>query len=350
MIPRKTTKPWKPETGQWIVFRTDSQIRVQPIDIYVMLQIPSLYAYGFFVVQGEVPEKEEVATLLQAGFKKDRAWAKRLTLPKGDPAETLFRNIAESKGVEVDTQPSALIEPYAKPFKEDFEKIAFSPTGMLKSNFTEEASQEDRESAEASIPDSYDPCPCASGKKYKFCCKKIFREVIMAMCAAEEGRLEEALQWIKKAQDIVGESAEVLCRIGIVYRNFDKNKSEEYLEKCERLFPNHPRLNYIRGIEQKDSGNYEGAIAAYQKAIANYPASDKYHLNEAWNNLGTAYYEFGNYEQAKASWEKALLYLPSDSVVRKNLNEYIYLNPEIPETLREPSPFVAHFMDARKRK
>lgn len=341
---------WQPEPGQWLVFRTDAQVRENPIDIYVMLQIPSLYAYGSFVVQGEQPKKSEVKALLNSAFRKDGSWARRLTLPKGDPAEIFFRQEAESHGVKVDVQPSAILQPFAAPFNYEFGKTTYSPSGMFNANFKDDATEEEKESAEASIPDSYDPCPCASGKRYKFCCKKIFREIVFAMTAAEAGQENEALTWMIKAQTIVGESAEVLCRYGIVHSFFDRKKSKPYFEKCLRLFPNYPRVHYIRGIELKEKGDNAGALQAYKKAIENYLPNDKYHLNEVWNNLGTIHYEFGQYEEAKLAWEKALVYLPSDGVVKKNLRDFIYGNSAIPERLRNPSPFVERFMMARERK
>jgi hypothetical protein len=345
---RKQKIPWQPEPGQWLVFRTDSQVKTNPIDIYVMVQIPSLYAYGYFAVQGECPKKSDVRDLLHRAFQKDGAWTKKLTLPKGDPCEKVFREIAEPHGVVVDLQPTALLEPYAAPFKSGLARTAFSPAEMFSDpNFKETTTAEEKESALASIPDSYDPCPCASGKKYKFCCKKIFREVIMAMCAAQEGRAKEALQWMAKAQTILGETAEVLCRYGIVHSYFDRKKASECFQKCLTLFPDYPRVYYIRGIELKEKGDVEGAIAAYRKAIERYLPTDKYHLNEVWNNLGTMHFESGNFEEAKAAWEKALVYLPSDSVVKNNLVEFIYTNPDVPEALRKPSPFVERFMSSR---
>jgi Flp pilus assembly protein TadD len=62
-------------------------------------------------------------------------------------------------------------------------------------------------------------------------------------------------------------------------------------------------------------------------AIANYPPTDHFHLNEVYNNLGVALYEIGNLEEAKIAWEKALFFLPSDKIVRQNLAEFIYNKP-----------------------
>ncbi|MBI4405596.1 MAG: tetratricopeptide repeat protein [Deltaproteobacteria bacterium] len=342
----KQENQWQPKPGQWLVFRTDTQVQNDPVDIYVMMQLPSLYAYGSFVVQGEQPVKKEVGKLLEAGFKKDGSWPSYLTLPKGDPAEKLFREVAEPHGVKIDVRPSSELEPYAAPFKAGFAKQAYSPAGML-SLEEDELDNDDLESARAGIPDSYDPCPCASGKKYKFCCKRTFREVIMAMTDAEDGHYKEALKWMAKAEAINGPNGEVLCRYGIVYSHFDQEKADEYLEKCQRLFPKYPRVHYLRGIEHKEKGEREAALAAYRRAIELYLPTDRYHLNEVWNNVGTIQYELRRYEEAKAAWEKALVYLPSDRVTKKNLIEFIYANPAIPDELRRPSQFVERFMAAR---
>ena len=344
----KLANHWEPEPGQWLVFRTDAQIQTDAVDIYVMVQIPTLYSYGSFLVRGEKPKEKDIRELLNSAFKKDGSWARKLTLPKGDPAEKMFREIAEPNGVKVDVQPTAVIEPFAAPFKEDFAKTAFSPAGMFSdANFKDETPEEDKESAKASIPDSYDPCPCAAGKKYKFCCKKIFREVIMAMCAAEDGQPDEALKWMAKAQAVAGESAEVLCRYGIVYSYFDRKKAGEYFEKCLSQFPDYPRAHYIRGIELKEKGDTAGALASYQKAIERYLPTDRYHLNEVWNNVGTILFDRGEYEKAKTAWERALVYLPSDAVVKRNLIQFIYTNLDVPEALRKRSPFVDRFMAER---
>lgn len=114
-------------------------------------------------------------------------------------------------------------------------------------------------------------CSCASGKKYKFCCKKIFREIMEAMVAAEEGKKSEALQWIAKAKEVAGDTAEVLCREAIVYSFFEPDKAKEILAECLLINPNHPRAHYLRGIDLKEQGDLEGARTAYETAIKNYP-------------------------------------------------------------------------------
>jgi hypothetical protein len=95
------------------------------------------------------------------------------------------------------------------------------------------------------------------------------------MTAAEDGNLDEALEWMDKAKSKVGETAEILCRYAIVYTFFDMVKADEYLDKCLLAAPHHPRANYVRGIDLKGKCDLKGAIEAYRTAIKNYPPTDR---------------------------------------------------------------------------
>jgi tetratricopeptide (TPR) repeat protein len=149
------------------------------------------------------------------------------------------------------------------------------------------SAKSEEEQARLMIPDSYDLCPCASGKKYKFCCKVIFREVIEAMAASEDGDFTGALAWMDKAKEKLGETAEVLCRYAIIHHHKPENIWIGYLNRALEANPKHPRTHYIFGIHFKEKGELDKAALSYETAIANYPATDKFHLNETWNNLGT---------------------------------------------------------------
>ncbi len=310
----------------WLVFRTDTQINDLPVDIYFLMELPSGNILAFDIIETEV-DQAQIDNLLRHGRSQTGALPRRVILVKGDPSESLLQNSAKKLLIDFEAVPEPCIEELTAPLKQSFGQECYSPASIGCTPSNHPMDECDRESIKSFIPDSYAPCSCASGKKYKFCCKKILREVTEAMVAAEEGKLTEALTWIAKAKTIVGESAEVLCREAIVYSFFDDKKSAEALNQCLAVNPNHPRAHYIRGIDLKKQGDLPGAIKAYETAIANYPPSDHFHLNETYNNLGTAFYESGDHAQAKSAWEKALLFLPSDKVVKRNLDELIYTSP-----------------------
>ena len=335
-----TRSDWAPQPGQWLISRLDSQVKDTPIDLYFLLQLPSGYAYGHFLVEGELPAKREVKGLLRMAAKKDGRWPDVVTITKGDPAVELFRKELEKKDVTLEEQPAAYLEPHCRELMEAFGEQFYSPSTLPQLMQKDDVSADDRESVKHFIPDSYDPCPCNSGKKYKFCCKKILQEITGALTACENGRYDEALGWMEKAKLMIGETGEILCRFAIVYSFFDKEQTKVYLNRCLNEFPNHPRAHYIMGINFKKKGQYKEAIDSYKTAIENYPPTDKYHLNEVWCNLGSAYYEIKNFEKAKEAWEKAVLLLPSDPVARRNLIELIYENQSLSKALRSVSPFV----------
>ena len=307
----------------WLVFRLDTQVQDQPVDIYFIMDLPSGMIIAQEIVEAELSQAQ-AESLFKQGKQKVNKVPTGFILAKNDPAETVIRPLTEKLGIHFELVPAFYLEEWIAPIKQLFGKEFFSPSSIGYQDAYDHDDQSDRESIKAMIPDSYDPCPCASGKKYKFCCKRIFREVMEAMVAAENGNFSEALKWINKAKSLVGETAEVLCREAIIYGYFDTQKSEALLNQCLAINPKHPRAHYIRGITLKEQGDFQGAINAYRIAINHYPPSDHFHLNETYNNLGTAFYGMGDKVNAKIAWEKALLHMPSDKMARMNLSEFIY--------------------------
>lgn len=328
-----------PENDAWLIFRLDCQVQSQSVDIYMLMDLPS----GMILtheIASDLLSAEQATGLFQQGKVKKGRLPKRILLSKGDPADMVIRQAADALRIVLETPPASYLEDLIAPVKESYGNEIFSPSTIGYAALKDNIDESDRDSARQFVPDSYDFCSCASGRKFKFCCKPIFREIVGAMATAEEGKRAEALDYIAQAKKIVGETAEVLCREAVVHSFFDLKKAEQILEKCLSVNPNHPRAHYMRGIFLRDRGDPKGSAASYEKAIENYPKTDRYHLNEAYNNLGTAHYSMRNYQGAKAAWEQALLLLPSDKMVRQNLIEFIYSNPEVPEPLREMNPLV----------
>lgn len=318
----------------WLVFRVDCFVNDQPVDIYVLMDVASTYIFGNIIVSDEVPAKKDITEVLNDAYKAKNAWPKKFFCPSQDPAESIFKQHIEKKGISFVVEPLSNFERIIGPFKKQFGQDFYSPMASAGGFDNDNPPTDEQRVTQAFIPDSYDLCPCASGLKYKFCCKLIFKEITHAMVAAEDGNLTKALKWMDEAKTKVGETAEVLCRYAIVYTFFDKTMADKYLEKCFLVAPHHPRAHYIKGLDLYEQGDLEGAIKAYQIAITNYPPTARYHLNEALNNLGKVYYEQGKYHEAKTAWEKALINLPEDLVTLKNLNNFIYDNQNIPKDIK----------------
>lgn len=324
----------------WIIHREEIEtIKDGTCDVYVLLDAVTKHCFGMLTSR-ELPSSLEVIELIRGATRKYGATPKSIAILKSDPLAEVV--VAISKGLNI--TPEVLTSKEILPLVEDFVKsfrgfkTGNDPLSMEKETFS-------KEEIKAFIPQTYGPCPCASGEKYKFCCQKIFKNIASAMIEAESGSLNKALASMKEAEDKVGPTAEVLCRYGICWSFFDRSKSDEYFKRSQEQNANHPRTNYILGIEAMEKRKFKEAISYYQKAISNYPTEDKYHLNETYNNLGTAFYEMKNFKDCKESWEKALVLLPFDRVVIGNLIEYIYENPDVPGELRKMSPFIQKFIE-----
>lgn len=315
------------------------------MDVYMTMNLPSGELMSFQLVDTDYIEAHHVKKLLDDTHAKGGQWPKEIIIRKDDPAQALLTQICTNHNISLQSLPESYLEDLTAPVKQSYGRSIFSPSSMLHSAAEDHEDEADLQAARQMIPDAYDPCWCASGKKFRFCCKPIFREMIGAMTSAQEGHLKEALDHIAAAKKINGETAEILCRESIVMSMFGRSEAHALLERALAVDPNHPRANYIRGINLKESGNYRDAIEAYKCAIKSYPQTDRYHLNETYNNLGTAYYQLNDYQNAKDAWEKALVLLPSDKTVKRNLRECIYENPEIPASIRIISPFVLKYFN-----
>lgn len=324
----------------WILHREEiTTTQDGSCNVYVLLDACSGFCYGQ-KISVDLPSSEEMMDLLKNANAQANTWPEQILILKKDPLVELFQEICIGLQIPLHPLPEKDLKPYVQEFRDSFQQFKRGPSP---SN-SEPISEVEQEELEAFIPDSYSPCPCASGSKFKFCCQKILKDITFAMCAAQEGKLNEALSFMKQAEEKVGRTPEVLCRYAICWSFSDMNRSRAFLDEALSLNPKHPRANYISGIEAVEGEDYNKAIEFYQTAIDNYPKEDRFHLNETYNNLGTAYFSLRKFKDAKEAWEKALVLLPTDQMVKRNLFEFIYENPVVPKNIREISPFIQRFL------
>jgi len=325
----------------WILHREEiTTIKDGVCNVYVLLEAHDNYCFGN-TTSSDLPTKTSITNLLKKAKKKSGGWPKQILISKKDPFVTMLEEIGVTLNLVVESATSQDLQPYIQIFSEGFTKFKYGATDTETDDLT------DIEEAElkAFVPDTYDPCWCGSDKKFKFCCQKGFNDIVFAMCAAETGNHKKALVHMQDVESKLGRTAEVLCRYSICWSFVDPIKSDVYLDEAIKLNPNHPRSNYLLGINAVSKGDYKAAIEYYNIALAYYPKQDKFHLNETMNNLGSANFALQNYVEAKALWEKALMLLPTDEMTANNLYTFIYTNEAVPPEIREISPFIIRYLD-----
>lgn len=322
----------------WIFHREEIELsRDGSCNVYFLIDGFSGFVFNQYAVR-ECLSKSKTLSILKTAYKKAGCWPKRVLISGKDPYVEPLSAYAKEVDLDLECVTPRELKPHIKELHDLF--LSFKRGDESRPSYT----ALERAEIEAFIPGTYDPCPCASGKKYKFCCKPIFVETSEAMCAAEEGDLDQALEFMRNAEQKVGQTAEVLCRYAICWSFYDAEEADKYLNEALKVNENHPRANYVLALDAVGKGDDATAIHFYQKAIEHYPKTDRYHLNEAYNNLGSAFYRRGEFEAAKGAWEKGLVLLPIDKTIFDNLLECIYTNPELPKDLRTVSPYIEKYL------
>jgi tetratricopeptide (TPR) repeat protein len=328
----------------WVIHREEIETLQDGFcDIYIILDASTGYCLGIETSKG-LPTSSKILNLIKTSCSKANTTPKSIFILNKDPLAEVVGDICINLKINFNTATTNELSPFTEEFSKSFHQFEM---GNKKQSQESEFDEVSREELKSFIPETYGPCPCASGKKFRFCCQKAFKDITFAMCAAQDGNLTEALKYMGQAESKIGSNAEILCRYGICWSFFDRKKSDEYLKKALSENPKHPRTNYILGINSVEKKNYKKALTYYMLAIENYPPEDKFHLSETYNNLGNTHFKLGDFKMAKESWEKALVLLPSDRMVVKNLFDCIYSNPLVPEDIRTISPFIEKFLKRR---
>lgn len=99
-------------------------------------------------------------------------------------------------------------------------------------------------------------------------------------------------------------------------RNLDWLNSERFYTKLVETSPASAKSHYSIGVERAAKGDDIGAIEAYDRAIAIFPA-----YGEAYRNLGNAQARLGRREEAMVSYRQCLRFSPGDFAATSNLRD-----------------------------
>src|SRR2546421_7380946 len=89
--------------------------------------------------------------------------------------------------------------------------------------------------------DPYDPCPCGSGKKFKWCCLDIRAEIDRALQQDEAGQHEAALRTMQQVVAAHPDNPEAFGQQAqLLYRQGRMEDAEAALDRAFALNPNYP--------------------------------------------------------------------------------------------------------------
>jgi tetratricopeptide (TPR) repeat protein len=114
----------------------------------------------------------------------------------------------------------------------------------------------------------------------------------------------------------------VLVAVALVFaartavRNVDWLNGERFYTKLLETSPDSAKSHYSYGVLRAANGDDAGAVEAYDRAIAIFPA-----YGEAYRNRGNALARLGRREEAMASYRQCLRFSPGDFAASSNLRQ-----------------------------
>jgi tetratricopeptide (TPR) repeat protein len=180
----------------------------------------------------------------------------------------------------------------------------------------------------------YSPCPCGSGKQFKWCCQPIHRQIARVFELDEEGQHDAALTMM---DDVVRQNPgnpEVYGRKALLlFQNERAEDAEKALEEAFHINANYAFGYFLKARFRLYEGEIAGALILLRKAAELYSS-------EAHDILAMVNVEIIDCEMklnrpiaAHAAAELALKHSPSDENLRKSVaNVFGAENPNLPKT------------------
>jgi tetratricopeptide (TPR) repeat protein len=161
--------------------------------------------------------------------------------------------------------------------------------------------------------DAYSPCPCGSGKKFKWCCQPIYATIQRAFAQEAEGQHDTALRLMDEVTaqhagnpEAWGQKATLLAQHG----KFEE--AEAALEKAFALNPNYPYGLMLRARMRHHEGEAAGALLLARKAALHYAADAREYLARVYDLIADCEIKLNRPVAARAALQVVLSQRPGD--------------------------------------
>jgi len=163
--------------------------------------------------------------------------------------------------------------------------------------------------------DLYSPCPCGSGKKFKWCCQPIHVEIDKAFRQDAEGQHEAALRAMDEVTSLHPTNPEAWGRKAqLLYQNGKVDEAEAALQKAFEANPSYPFGHLLRGLFRQEEGEINGALLLFRKAAEVYDPEAKDTLAQVYSLIAEAELKLNRPLAAHAALKISARLRPSEEV------------------------------------
>src|SRR5262249_3511792 len=162
-------------------------------------------------------------------------------------------------------------------------------------------------------PDNYSPCPCGSGKKFKWCCQPIYTLINKAFRQDSEGQHEAALHTMDELVTQQPANPEAWGRKAqLLYQNNRVDDAEAALQKALEINPKYPFGHYLRGMFRQNEGETAGALLLFRKAAELYDPEARDILGQVYAMIADSEFKMNRPVAARAAIQMAMHYQPAN--------------------------------------
>jgi tetratricopeptide (TPR) repeat protein len=189
--------------------------------------------------------------------------------------------------------------------------------------------------------DPYGPCPCGSGKKFKWCCQPIHVDIDKAYRQDEEGQHEAALRLMEQVVSQHPDNPEAWGRQAqLLYQNDQVEAAEKALDKALELNPKYPFGHFLRGIFRQYEGEIPGALVEFRKAAELYDPEARDILAQVYGAIGESEMRLNRPVAARAALAIARRYRPTDENLQKLFQALFGEDSGLPTTGRQEYAYL----------
>lgn len=194
--------------------------------------------------------------------------------------------------------------------------------------------------------DLYSPCPCGSGKKFKWCCQPIHVELDKAFRQDEAGQHEAALQSIDQVVAAHSGNPEVWGRKAeLLYRNNRPEEAEAALQKAFDINPNYPFGHLLRGTFRYEEGELPGALLLFRRAADAYSPEAGEHLANVYTYIADCEMKLNRPVAAQTALRLAIHFAPASTDLRQAKDSYFGDKSRFPSSACREYSYLAPAAD-----
>jgi tetratricopeptide (TPR) repeat protein len=189
-------------------------------------------------------------------------------------------------------------------------------------------------------PDLYGPCPCGSGKKFKWCCQPIHVQITKAFQQDAEGQHATALRLMEELTSQHADNPEAWGRKAqLLYQNDRMDEAETALQKALDLNPNYPFGYLLRGDFRRNEGEIAGALLLFRKAADLYDPEARDILGQVYMLIADCELRLNRPVAARAALKIALRYQPGNEQLRQDFETAVGDKSPLPAVARRDYTF-----------